>query len=401
MTTITEGDDMQNALTTAHALPQDHEAAILVGRAWLPGDPGGPSVITVRGDRVFDLTAIVPTMADLINADDPLALAKDARAVEIGAVADLLAASHADRASPNVAHLLAPTDLSAHKAAGVTFVKSMLERVVEEATRGDPEAAVAARARIEGLIGQDLSAIVPGSLEAKKLKAHLIEAGVWSQYLEVGIGEDAEIFTKAQPMSAVGTGAEIGIHPRSAWNNPEPEVVLVIAASGRIVGATLGNDVNLRDFEGRSALLLGKAKDNNAACALGPFIRLVDGGFTLDSIRDIVIRLEVEGTDGFVMKGASSMREISRDIEDLAGQLVSGTHQYPDGAVLFCGTMFAPVEDRGEKGHGFTHKLGDTVLISTPVLGTLVNRINHADKAPHWTFGARHLMANLKARGLL
>jgi fumarylacetoacetate (FAA) hydrolase family protein len=392
---------MEAELKTDRALPSDHENAVLVGRAWLPGDPGGPSVVTVRGGRVFDLTAIVPTMADLINADDPVALAKDARAAEVGAVADLLAASHADRASPDVAHLLAPTDLSAHKAAGVTFVKSMLERVVEEATKGDPEAADAARQRITGIIGQDLGQVVPGSPEAKKLKAHLIEAGVWSQYLEVGIGEDAEIFTKAQPMSAVGTGAEIGIHPRSAWNNPEPEVVLVIAASGRIVGATLGNDVNLRDFEGRSALLLGKAKDNNASCALGPFIRLVDDGFTLDSIRNLEIRLEVAGTDGFVMEGSSSMREISRDIEDLAGQLVSGTHQYPDGAVLFCGTMFAPVEDRGEKGHGFTHKLGDKVLIATPALGTLVNRINHADKAPRWTFGARHLMANLRARGLL
>jgi fumarylacetoacetate (FAA) hydrolase family protein len=392
---------METELKTDRALPSDHEKAVLVGRAWLPGDPGGPSVVTVRGGQVFDLTAIVPTMADLINADDPVALAKDARAVEVGPVADLLAASHADRASRDVAHLLAPTDLSAHKAAGVTFVKSMLERVVEEATKGDPEAAGAARQRITGIIGQDLGQVVPGSPEAKKLKAHLIEAGVWSQYLEVGIGEDAEIFTKAQPMSAVGTGAEIGIHPRSAWNNPEPEVVLVIAASGRIVGATLGNDVNLRDFEGRSALLLGKAKDNNASCALGPFIRLVDDGFTLDTIRDLEIRLEVAGTDGFVMTGASSMREISRDIEDLAGQLVSGTHQYPDGAVLFCGTMFAPVEDRGEKGHGFTHKLGDKVLIATPALGTLVNRINHADKAPRWTFGARHLMANLRARGLL
>ena len=392
---------MEQALDVARALPADLEAAVLVGRAWLPGEPGGPSVVTVRGGRVFDLTRVVSTMADLINADDPVTVANDPRAIEVGAVADLLAASHADRAGPEVAHLLAPTDLSAHKAAGVTFVKSMLERVVEEATRGDPRAAAAARERIVGIIGQDLSQIVPGSPEAAKLKAHLMEAGVWSQYLEVGIGEDAEIFTKAQPMSAVGTGAEIGIHPRSAWNNPEPEVVLVVAASGRIVGATLGNDVNLRDFEGRSALLLGKAKDNNASCALGPFIRLVDDRFTLDSIRDVEVGLEVKGTDGFVMQGSSSMREISRDIEDLAGQLVSGTHQYPDGAVLFCGTMFAPVEDRGEKGHGFTHKLGDEVQISAPALGALVNRINHADKAPRWTFGARHLFANLKARGLM
>jgi fumarylacetoacetate (FAA) hydrolase family protein len=392
---------MQAELEPGRALPTDQEVAVLVGRAWLPGDPGGPSVVSVRDGRVLDLTRIVPTMADLINADDPVAVARDERAVDIGAVGDLLAASHADRASPDVAHLLAPTDLSAHKAAGVTFVKSMLERVVEEATRGDPDAASAARARIEGLIGQDLGQIVPGSDAAAKLKAHLIEAGAWSQYLEVGIGVDAEIFTKAQPMSAVGTGAEIGIHPRSAWNNPEPEVVLVVSAAGRIVGATLGNDVNLRDFEGRSALLLGKAKDNNASCSLGPFIRLVDDRFTLDAIRGLEVRLRVEGSDGFVMEGASSMREISRDIEDLKNHLIGGTHQYPDGAVLFCGTMFAPVEDRGEPGHGFTHKIGDVVEISTPELGCLVNRVNHADKTRPWTFGARHLFANLTARGLL
>ncbi len=392
---------MQAQLQPARALPEDQRTAVLVGRAWLPGEPGGPSVVTVRDGRVFDLTRIVPTMADLINADDPVRVASDPRAIEVGAVEDLLAASHADRAGPDIAHLLAPTDLSAHKAAGVTFVKSMLERVVEEATRGDPEAAAAARARITGVIGQDLGQIIPGSPAAEKLKAHLVEAGVWSQYLEVGIGPDAEIFTKAQPMSAVGTGAEIGIHPRSAWNNPEPEVVLVVTATGRIVGATLGNDVNLRDFEGRSALLLGKAKDNNASCAVGPFTRLVDDHFTLDSIRGLEIGLHVEGPDGFVMQGKSSMREISRDIEDLAGQLVSGTHQYPDGAILFCGTMFAPVEDRFEQGHGFTHALGDIVEIANPALGTLVNRVNHADQVTPWTFGTRHLMANLRARGLL
>jgi fumarylacetoacetate (FAA) hydrolase family protein len=392
---------MDAELAAARALPRDPDRATLVGRAWLPGEPGGPSVVTVRGGEVHDLTRLAPTMADLINAPDPVALARDERAVRVGPLTALLEASHADRVSERAAHLLAPTDLSAHKAAGVTFVKSMLERVVEEATRGDPDAAAAARARIEGLIGGNLAAIVPGSEAAAKLKAHLIEAGAWSPYLEVGVGVDAEIFTKAQPMSAVGTGAEIGIHPRSQWNNPEPEVVLVIAADGRIVGATLGNDVNLRDFEGRSALLLGKAKDNNAACAIGPFIRLVDDRFTVDTIRGLVVALEVRGTDGFVLQGSSSMREISRDIENLVGHLMGGTHQYPDGAVLFCGTMFAPVEDRDVPGHGFTHKLGDVVCIATPELGCLVNRINHADKAPPWTFGARQLLHNLHARGLL
>ena len=392
---------MDAELAAARALPLDHDRATLVGRAWLPGEPGGPSVVTVRDGEVFDLTRLAPTMADLINAPDPVLLARDGRARRVAPVTALLEASHADRVSERVAHLLAPTDLSAHKAAGVTFVKSMLERVVEEATRGDPDAAASARARIEGLIGGDLEAIVPGSEAAAKLKAHLIEAGAWSPYLEVGIGVDAEIFTKAQPMSAVGTGAEIGIHPRSAWNNPEPEVVLVVTARGRIVGATLGNDVNLRDFEGRSALLLGKAKDNNGACAIGPFIRLVDDRFTIDAIRDLVVTLKVEGTDGFVLEGSSSMREISRDIEDLVGHMMDGSHQYPDGAVLYCGTMFAPVEDRDVPGHGFTHKLGDIVGIAAPELGCLVNRVNHADKAAPWTFGATQLMHNLAARGLL
>ncbi len=392
---------MDAELAAARALPRDPDRATLVGRAWLPGEVGGPGIIAVRGGEAFDLTRLAPTMADLINAPDPVALARDDRAVPLGPVTALLEASHADRTSERVAHLLAPTDLSALKAAGVTFVKSMLERVVEEATRGDPNAAASTRARIEGLVGGDLGSIVPGSEAAAKLKAHLIEAGAWSQYLEVGIGVDAEIFTKAQPMSAVGTGAEIGIHPRSAWNNPEPEVVLVVASDGRIVGATLGNDVNLRDFEGRSALLLGKAKDNNAACAMGPFIRLIDEGFTIDAIRGLVVTLKVEGTDGFVLEGSSSMREISRDIEDLVGQLIGGTHQYPDGAALFCGTMFAPVEDRDAPGHGFTHRLGDIVTIAAPELGCLVNRVNHSDKAPPWTFGASQLLRNLAARGLL
>src|SRR5690606_27366505 len=106
-------------------------------------------------------------------------------------------------------------------------------------------------------------------------------AGVWSQYLEVAIGKDAEIFTKTQPMASVGFGAQIGIHPESHWNNPEPEVVLAVARTGKIRGATLGNDVNLRDYEGRSALLLGEAKDQNASCAIGPFIRLFDETFSL------------------------------------------------------------------------------------------------------------------------
>jgi fumarylacetoacetate (FAA) hydrolase family protein len=277
----------------------------------------------------------------------------------------------------------------------------MLERVIEEQAKGAPEKAVALRDQVERLLGGDLRRLKPGSPQALALKKTLIEQGAWSQYLEVGIGEDAEIFTKAQPMSAVGHGMEAGLHPRSTWNNPEPEVVLVASASARIVGATLGNDVNLRDFEGRSALLLSKAKDNNASAALGPFIRFLDQDFTLDVIRGLDVLLAVEGTDGFKLAGKSSMKEIARDPADLVAELFGRTHQYPDGAVLYLGTMFAPTEDRGAKGQGFTHKTGDIVTIKAGPLGALVNLMGHADKVRPWEFGTASLMRNLAKRGLL
>ena len=297
--------------------------------------------------------------------------------------------------------MLAPVDLQAVKACGVTFASSMLERVIEEQARGDPAAAEGVRSVLAKEIGADLTSIAPGSAEAARLKEALVARGLWSAYLEVGIGPDAEVFTKAQPMSAVGTGMEIGVHPDSVWSNPEPELALVIAPSGRIVGATLGNDVNLRDVEGRSALLLGRAKDNNASAALGPFIRFVDAEFGLDDMRRAEIALHVAGEDGFVLEGASSMAEISRDIEDLAAQTIGAAHDYPDGLVLFTGTMFAPIQDRDAPGQGFTHKAGDLVSISSPSLGTLANRVTTCDRAPRWTFGARALMANLAGRGLL
>src|SRR5206468_4622848 len=176
---------------------------------------------------------------------------------------------------------------------------SMLERVIEEKARGNPAAATAIRAEIVALIGDDLSKLKPGSPEAMRLKEVLISQDAWSQYLEVGIGPDAEIFTKAQPMAAVGTGAAIGVLAASTWNNPEPEVVVVVNSRGEIVGASLGNDVNLRDLEGRSALLLGKSKDNNASTAIGPFIRLFDKTLTLDDVRRAQVRLTVKGDDGF------------------------------------------------------------------------------------------------------
>ena len=391
---------MELKLDARSVLPQDAGSATLVGRVWRP-DLDGPSVVVLRDGNLVDITASEPTMSDLLNAYAPAATAHDADGEVLGPAEAIVANSAADARDPSLPWLLAPVDLSALKAAGVTFVDSMLERVIEERAEGDPQEAEAIRRVIKGAIGDDLAAIMPGSPEAARLKDALIERELWSQYLEVGIGPDAEIFTKAQPMAAVGTGAEIGLHPKSTWSNPEPEVVLVLNASGRIVGASLGNDVNLRDFEGRSALLLSKAKDNNASCAIGPLIRLLDDGYGLDDIRQAEIALTVAGDDGFVLDGTSEMTRISRDIEDLAGQTLNATHQYPDGVALFTGTAFAPIQDRDTPDEGFTHKRGDLVTIASPKLGALINRVTTSDKAEPWTFGAAALMRNLAARGVL
>lgn len=391
---------MKEAVTVGATLPQDAENAVLAGRVWRL-DAEGPSVVAVRGDNLVDISAHAPTMSELCERPDAAQLVRDADGAFAGKLADVLANTPESERDASKPWLLSPIDLQAVKAAGVTFPLSMLERVIEEKAKGAPEKADAIRREIAERLGGDLSSLVPGSPEALALKQTLIQQDAWSQYLEVGIGEDAEIFTKAQPMSSVGHGMEAGLHPRSTWNNPEPEVVLVVASDGRIVGATLGNDVNLRDFEGRSALLLSKAKDNNASAALGPFIRFFDGAFTLDTVRQLEVELIVRGEDGFEMTGASSMSEIARDPADLVGELIGKTHQYPDGAVLYLGTMFAPAKDRNEPGMGFTHKVGDLVTVTTPSLGSLSNRMVHSDAAAPWQFGSRALMRNLAKRGLL
>jgi fumarylacetoacetate (FAA) hydrolase family protein len=381
-------------------LPDDAAQAALVGRIWRP-DVGGPAVVAVRGGDLVDISATFPTVRDLCEADAPADRARSAEGERIGRLDDMLANTppgSRDRGKP---WLLAPIDLQAIKAAGVTFVLSMIERVIEERARGDLGAAAAIRGEVNRLVGDDLAKLKPGSAEAAHLKQVLIEQGAWSQYLEVGIGPDAEIFTKAQPLAAVGTGMDAGIHPNSSWNNPEPEVVLAASSKGRIVAATLGNDVNLRDVEGRSALLLGKAKDNNASCAIGPFLRFFDAAFTLDDIRRTTVSLSVQGEDGFTLQGSSSIAKISRDPADLVGQMVNRHHPYPDGAVLFLGTMFAPVEDRDAPGKGFTHKTGDIVTIAAPKLGRLVNRMMPTDQCEAWNFGVGALMRNLAGRGLL
>jgi fumarylacetoacetate (FAA) hydrolase family protein len=394
----------QMVLDPRRVLPEDAAQAMLVGRAWVPGPNAGPSPVAIAGGLVYDLSPVAVTSAELLNAADPAALVRKRLAVPsrpLGPVAELLENTHADRRDPAKPFFLAPVDLQAVRACGVTFIASMLERVIEEQAHGDPAQAESLRKTIGEEIGGELRSIRPGSPEAMRLKDSLIKRGVWSQYLEVGIGSDAEVFNKAQPMSAVGTGADIGILESSSWNNPEPELVLAVNRAGKVVGATLGNDVNLRDWEGRSALLLGRAKDNNASCAIGPFIRLLDGKFGLDDLRRLRIEVQVTGTDGFEVKGGYSLTQISRDPLDLAAQAVNRNHQYPDGLVLFLGTAFSPTQDRGEPGRGFTHKLGDVVTIRSPSLGTLSNRIGYCDRIAPWTFGAGDLMRNLAARGLI
>ena len=380
-------------LESAYILPEDASEALLVGRVW-SNVAGGPCVVLVRHGEVLDLTAMAPTVSGLFEIEDLAERLSSQRDLPVlGTLDDFL--------SGEAGRLLAPIDLQAVKAAGVTFADSMLERVIEEQAKGDAGRAQAIRKKLAPVLGDSLRGLVAGSEQAAKVKAMLQDMGLWSQYLEVGIGPDAEIFTKAQPMSSVTCGDTVGIHPISQWNNPEPEIVLAVRSDGKIIGATLGNDVNLRDVAGRSALLLGKAKDNNASCSIGPFIRLFHGSFTMDVLRKVRVSLLVRGEDGFEMTGESPMEAISRTPENLASQLRNRNHQYPDGSILFLGTIFAPVKDRRGAGLGFTHEVGDRVEIATPKLGRLVNWVDRTDTCPEWVFGTRALFHNLARRGLL
>ena len=391
---------MTLTLSASECVPAD-PAALLIGRAWVPAE-GGPSVVAVRGDVAVDLTRSYPTVSQTLNVASPGDVRAAIRsAPELGRLADLVANSTEGRRDATRPWLLAPCDLQAVKASGVTYIASLLERVIEERARGNPALAEGVRREIQAIVGPDLRGVRPGSPEAARVKDVLIARNMWSQYLEVGIGPDAELFTKCPPMAAVGLGARVGVHPASVWSNPEPELVLVINSAGAIAGVSLGNDVNLRDVEGRSALLLGRAKDNNASCAVGPFVRLLDETFTLDAARRLTFVTVVEGLDGFRVTHTTRVSEISRDLADLAAQARSPYHQYPDGLLLFVGTMFAPVADRGAPGSGFTHQTGDVVRIGAPELGTLVNEVVPCDRAEPWAFGTGALMANLARRGLL
>ncbi|WP_224772624.1 fumarylacetoacetate hydrolase family protein [Pelagicoccus enzymogenes] len=376
------------------------------GRIWLPASRAvnklaGPRVVAIREQKVYDLSHRFQTFASLVNASDPVGEIREAIGTEICSLQELQKSQMGFEVDENRQEkeqpiILAPNDILATKACGVTFIRSLLERVIEEKAKGDPQAATRVRQTILDTLGNDLSQVKPGSPETEALKAKLIEQGIWSQYLEVGIGPDAEIFTKAQPMSSVGYGAQIGIHPKSKWNNPEPEIVLAVSSRGKILGATLGNDVNLRDFEGRSALLLGEAKDQNGSCAIGPFVRFFDEEFCLEDVENCEVSLEIRGTDGFHTIGSNKMREISRSPEELVSQAIGDNHQYPDGFMLFLGTMFAPTEDRDQAGEGFTHHVGDQVTIASERLGRLVNWVNHANAIPRWEFGITQLIEYLQ-----
>jgi fumarylacetoacetate (FAA) hydrolase family protein len=385
-------------IDSSDVLPADWSRGCLVGRVWRP-EVTGPSVVVVREGGVFDITESFPTVRDLCEEKRPSASVAAVRGERVSTLQGLL--ENVEPRDPQKPWLLAPIDLQAIKGAGVTFVAGLLERFLAGQARPAPNGSSTIRNELLSWIGGSLHELKPASAQALLFKKHLIEKGFWSQYLEVGLGPDAFLFTKSQPLSAVGHGHSAGFDRTSSWNNPEPEVVLIISSTGQIQGATLGNDVHLRDVEARSALLLSKAKDNNASCLVGPFVRLFDETFSLDDVLQMDVHLTIKGEDGFELHAVSSLSQISRDPRELVAQTLGAHHQYPDGVVLFLGTAFAPVQDRDVPGKGFTHKVGDVVKIQSQQLGALTNRMNYADECEPWTFGAGQLMRNLARRGLI
>ena len=371
-----------------------------VGRVLDPA-VGGPAPVRIDADGVHDLSRTFATMRAITESEDPASAVWNTPGERLCSVDELVENSWHRGSRSDRARLLCPFDLHAIKAAGVTFVTSMIERVIEERALGDMASAAAVRIALAHLVEGTLASLRPGSPEAAEVRRVLIAEGLWSQYLEVGIGPDAEIFTKAPVLASVGYGAQVGILESSAWNNPEPEMVIAVSSSGGAVGASLGNDVNLRDIEGRSALLLPRAKDNNASCAIGPWIRLFDETYGLDDAANATIELTVSGTDDFALEAHAHVSEISRSIPELVSQLIGPHHQYPDGAALFLGTPFAPVMDRDSLGAGFTHHVGDVATIATASIGALINEVDTSENCPPWRYGLHDFMFDLARRGLL
>lgn len=385
-----------SAAQLTEVLPVDADRAVLVGRVW-DSESGGPRPVRVHGENVYDLFDVAPTVSGLLELEDVAQVVAGTAGTPRWRLGDLIEASLARRHEHP--HLLAPVDLQVLKACGVTFVDSMIERVIEERSQGDPARAAEVRESLTGALHAGIDTVEPGSPAAEHVKQVFLAQGMWSQYLEVGLGPDPEVFTKAPVLASVGYGAQIGIPGFSTWNNPEPELVLLVDSRGRARGCTLGNDVNLRDVEGRSALLLGMAKDNTASSALGPFVRLFDGSFTLDTVREERITLSVQGTDGYLLEGENNVARLSRSFERLIQAAHGAHHQYPDGFALFTGTLFAPTQDRDAPGEGFTHKMGDCVRISSEHLGALQNEVAPTETVPRWEFGLRSLLGYLQDAG--
>lgn len=375
-------------ISITEVLPKN-TAGLYLGRIWEPTHQL-PLPVLLSNGKLWDASQLAPTCSEILELDD---LTDQLQALRhndpLAPIDDVVLEPAATSTSPI---LLAPVDLQVIKACGVTFVDSMVERVIEERAGGDPQAAAEIRESMQRELGVDLTTVTPGSDEAATVKRALVDRGWWSQYLEVGLGPDPEVFTKGPVLSAVGSGADIGVPEFSSWNNPEPELVLIATSTGQIVGVTLGNDVNLRDVEGRSALLLGMAKDNNRSTSLGPFIRIFDEEFTVDDARSMEITLHVEGPEGYSLDGLNSVSALSRSFEDLIAATYGDHHQYPDGFALFTGTLFAPTEDRDTPGEGFTHKLGDVVTIRNQHLGALINRVGRCEELPQWSYGIRQLI---------
>jgi 2-dehydro-3-deoxy-D-arabinonate dehydratase len=183
--------------------------------------------------------------------------------------------------------------------------------------------------------------------------ARKVESTVGDVYQMVYEAERPELFFKSLGWRVVGAGAPVRIRADSAWNVPEPEMVLVMNQHKEIVGFTLGNDMSSRDIEGRNPLYLPQAKIYNGACALGPGIVVAEP----DDFRDLPIRIEINRGEQTVFQGETSIAKMKRRFEELVDYLFKEV-EFPEGAFLMTGTGIVPPDT-------FTLQVGDVVRIST------------------------------------